>query len=41
VGRPGVGASSWRQGVEEWDEELWEGKLGGKQWLDCKKLKVT
>jgi hypothetical protein len=29
VGRPGGGASSWRQGEEEWDEELWEGDLEG------------
>jgi hypothetical protein len=21
--------SSWRQGEEEWDDELWEGILGG------------
>jgi hypothetical protein len=29
-----VGISSWRQGEEEWDEELWEGILGGgKIWI--------
>lgn len=33
------GASSWRLGEGQWDEELWEGGLGGEQWLDCKKMK--
>jgi hypothetical protein len=35
-----VGTSSWRQGEEEWDEELWEGKLGGGVMTGMKKIKV-
>ena len=34
------GASSWRQGEEELDEELWEGRLGwGNEWT-VKKFKI-
>jgi hypothetical protein len=29
--------SSWRQGEEEWDEELCEDGPGGGQQLDCEK----
>jgi hypothetical protein len=33
VGKPGSEeeTSSWRQEKEEWDEELWEGALAGRQ----------
>lgn len=37
-----MGRHSFGEGrEEEWDEELWEGGLGGGQRLDCeKKIKV-
>jgi hypothetical protein len=43
---PGNG-DAWREGIlleagigeDEWDEELWEGTLGGGQCLDCTKEK--
>jgi hypothetical protein len=47
-GRPVAGVREHILGdreVEEWDEELWEGRWGGGQLVDCKKhknnLKIT
>jgi hypothetical protein len=36
-GGRGVGTYPWRQGEEELDEELWEGRVGGGLPLYCKK----
>jgi hypothetical protein len=39
-GRSGVRTFSCKRCDEEWDEEFWEGGLGGGQLLESKKLKV-
>jgi hypothetical protein len=39
-GLEGRWTSSWRHREKEWDEELWEGGLGGGQQLDYKTIKV-
>jgi len=33
--RPGGGAPLRGKGEEEGEEELWEGGLRGRQWLEC------
>ena len=41
MGRPGWGSGILLEtGEEEWDEELWDGRLGGGQRLECKKKAV-